>query len=104
MEREIGPFMSERRDMKGPGPGRKNKNRFKSGIAGKESEDANMQGMPIGEDDFRELRERDMFAENNDRENVFYASDLSENFENMIQKVLEVEKSDLILKFKNLDL
>ena len=51
-----------------------------------------------------ELRERDMFAENNDSENVFYASDLSENFENMIQKVLEVEKSDLILKFKNLDL
>ena len=40
----------------------------------------------------------------NDRENIFYASDLSENFVNMIQKVLEVEESDLILKFKNLDL
>ena len=39
-----------------------------------------------------------------DRENIFYASDLSENFVNMIQKVLETEKSDLILKFKNLDL
>ena len=36
--------------------------------------------------------------------NIFYASDLSENFVNMIQKVLETEKSDLILKFKNLDL
>lgn len=40
----------------------------------------------------------------NDRENVFYASDLSENFRNMIQKVLETEQSNLILKFKNLDL
>ena len=50
------------------------------------------------------LRENDMYAEQNDRENIFYASDLSENFENMIQKVLEIEKSNLILKFKNLDL
>lgn len=50
------------------------------------------------------LEAEDMLARNNDRENIFYASDLSENFVNMIQKVLEVEKSDLILKFKNLDL
>ena len=50
------------------------------------------------------LREKDMLAVNNDRENIFYASDLSENFVNMIQKILETEKSDLILKFKNLDL
>ena len=50
------------------------------------------------------LREKDMLAVNNDRENIFYASDLSENFTNMIQKVLETEKSNLILKFKNLDL
>ena len=50
------------------------------------------------------LREHDMYAAANDRENIFYASDLSENFVNMIQKVLEVEESDLILKFKNLDL
>ena len=50
------------------------------------------------------LEEKELFAEENDRENVFYASDLSENFVNMIQKVLETEKSDLILKFKNLDL
>lgn len=50
------------------------------------------------------LRENDMYAAENDRENIFYASDLSENFANMIQKVLEVEESDLILKFKNLDL
>ena len=45
-----------------------------------------------------------MYAAAYDRENIFYASDLSENFVNMIQKVLEVEESDLILKFKNLDL
>ena len=50
------------------------------------------------------LTEKDMLAANNDRENIFYASDLSENFVNMIQKVLETEESDLILKFKNLDL
>ena len=50
------------------------------------------------------LRGKDMLAVENDRENIFYASDLSENFVNMIQKVLETEKSDLILKFKNLDL
>lgn len=50
------------------------------------------------------LTEKDMLAAENDRENIFYASDLSENFVNMIQKVLETEKSDLILKFKNLDL
>lgn len=50
------------------------------------------------------LEERDIFAGPNDRENIFYASDLSENFVNMIQRILETEKSDLILKFKNLDL
>jgi len=50
------------------------------------------------------LREKDMLAAGNDRENIFYASDLSENFVNMIQKILEIESSELILKFKNLDL
>lgn len=50
------------------------------------------------------LREKDMLAAENDRENIFYASDLSENFVNMIQKILEIESSELILKFKNLDL
>ena len=50
------------------------------------------------------LEENDLFAAQNEGENIFYASDLSENFVNMIQKVLETEKSDLILKFKNLDL
>ena len=50
------------------------------------------------------LKEEKLFAASNDRENIFYASDLSENFVNMIQKVMETEQSDLILKFKNLDL
>ena len=50
------------------------------------------------------LEEGNMLAANNDRENIFYASDLSENFVNMIQNILDTEKSDLILKFKNLDL
>ncbi len=50
------------------------------------------------------LEKEDILAGENDRENVYYASDLSENFVNMIQKILETEKSDLIMKFKNLDL
>ena len=44
-----------------------------------------------------------MGAKNSDKDNVFYASDLSENFENIIQRILDIEKSDLNLKFKNLD-
>jgi glutamate racemase len=43
-------------------------------------------------------------GEDNENENVFYASDLSENFSNMIQKILETEESNLNLKFKNLEL
>ena len=51
------------------------------------------------------LAERDELAgRDNDRENIFYASDLSENFTNMIEKILETERSNLILKFKNLEL
>lgn len=51
------------------------------------------------------LENEDILAnELNDRENIFYASDLSENFTNMITKVMEVEESSLVLKFKNLDL
>ncbi len=53
--------MSERRDMKGSGPGRRKKDKFKSEIADKESGGATLEGMPIGEDDFRELRRRDLF-------------------------------------------
>lgn len=51
------------------------------------------------------LTERDILADSGqDRENIYFASDLSENFSNMIRKVLETEQSNLILKFKNLDL
>lgn len=50
------------------------------------------------------LKNEDLHAKTREGENVFYASDLSENFVNMIQKILETEKSDLVLKFKNLDL
>ena len=51
------------------------------------------------------LRERDALAgKDNERENVFYASDLSENFTAMIEKIMETERSNLILKFKNLEL
>lgn len=49
-------------------------------------------------------RKDGLATKDNDRENIFYASDLSENFSNMIQKILETEKSNLILKFKNLEL
>ena len=48
-----------------------------------------------------------MFAEkgNNDNmENIFYASDLSENFVNMIELILGKEKEELNIKFKNLDM
>jgi len=52
----------------------------------------------------RVLEAQNLLAANNDRENIFYASDLSENFVNMIQNILKTEKSSLTLKFKNLDL
>lgn len=51
-----------------------------------------------------ELEKRDMFAEDNDIESVFYASDLSENFVNMIKKILGKDEDELNIKFKNLDL
>ena len=47
-----------------------------------------------------------MFAnsENERRENFFYASDLSENFIDMIQLILKNEQEALNIRFKNLDL
>ncbi|HKM28269.1 MAG TPA: glutamate racemase [Anaerovoracaceae bacterium] len=51
-----------------------------------------------------ELEKNDMFAGDNDNENVFYASDLSENFTNMISKILKEDQENLNIKFKNLDL
>lgn len=50
------------------------------------------------------LGERDMFAGENDEENVFYASDLSVNFINMINMLLGSEQDELKIRFKNLDM
>ncbi|MDD6044020.1 MAG: glutamate racemase [Eubacteriaceae bacterium] len=51
-----------------------------------------------------ELAKRDMFAGPSDLENVFYASDLSENFVNMIQLILGKDEHELNINFKNLDI
>ena len=50
------------------------------------------------------LEERDMFAKDSDFQNVFYASDLSENFINMIDHIFEDENEEAKVKFKNFDL
>ncbi len=49
------------------------------------------------------LREKDMLAADSDFENIFYASDLSENFLNMIDSIFEEEKEAKV-KFLNFDL
>ena len=46
----------------------------------------------------------DMLADNSDFTNVFYASDLSENFINMIDHIFENEDEDKKVKFLNFDL
>lgn len=51
-----------------------------------------------------ELEKRDMYAGKREEENVFYASDLSENFVNMIQNILGRQKDELNIRFKNLDI
>ena len=51
-----------------------------------------------------ELEKHDMYAKAGKGENVFYASDLSENFVNMIQLILGKDQEDLNIRFKNLDL
>ncbi len=51
-----------------------------------------------------ELKKRDMFAEAMSGESVFYASDLSENYVNMIKMILGKEEEELDIKFKNLDI
>lgn len=48
------------------------------------------------------IAKNDMFAEDTEVENVFYASDLSENFLNMINRIFE--ETDITVKFKNLEL
>lgn len=48
------------------------------------------------------LEERDMLADKSDAENVFYASDLSENFTNMIDTIFDSPHAKVM--FKNLDI
>ena len=52
------------------------------------------------------LRERDMLAEGSDFTDVFYASDLSENFVNMIDHIFEEagDSEDRKVKFMNFDI
>ncbi|MDO4870230.1 MAG: glutamate racemase [Bacillota bacterium] len=50
------------------------------------------------------LRDHDMFAGGSDFKNVFYASDLSENFLNMIDHIFAEEADDAKVKFLNFDL
>lgn len=50
------------------------------------------------------LEKNDMFAEGSDFRNVFYASDLSENFINMIDHIFENESEEAKVKFLNFDL
>lgn len=50
------------------------------------------------------LEEKDAFAHNADFTNVFYASDLSENFINMIDHIFKDEDEDKKVKFLNFDL
>jgi len=48
------------------------------------------------------LNKNDMLAEENDGQNIFYASDLSENFIKMIDRIFE--DYNIQVKFKNLEL
>jgi glutamate racemase len=48
------------------------------------------------------LKEKNMLAEGSDARNTFYASDLSENFVNMIDRIFQ--GTDVNVKFKNLDM
>ncbi len=50
------------------------------------------------------LQEQNMEAEGSSFENIFYASDLSENFVNMIDSIFEGEDEDARVKFLNFDL
>ena len=50
------------------------------------------------------LSSKDMLAERNSEENVFYASDLSDNFINMISMLLGSKQEELNIRFKSLDM
>jgi len=51
---------------------------------------------------YKILEERDMLAENPTFENIFYASDLSENFVRMIDRIFK--NSDVKVEFKSFDI
>jgi len=51
-----------------------------------------------------ELEKRGMFAGPGGEDSVFYASDLSENFVNMIELILGKDQDELNIRFKNLDI
>ena len=51
-----------------------------------------------------ELEDRDMFAESLQGENIFYASDLSDNFVRMIELILGKDQKELNIHFQNLDI
>lgn len=63
----------------------------------------NPSSVVIGQID-RILTARDMHAEDSDFTNVFYASDLSENFLNMIDHIFADVEEDKKVKFMNFDL
>ena len=63
----------------------------------------NPSSVVIGQID-RILTARDMHAEDSDFTNVFYASDLSENFVNMIDHIFADVDEDKKVKFMNFDL
>ena len=50
------------------------------------------------------LKSGDALAEENDNESVFYASDLSDNFVNMISSLLGKDEEELRIKFKSMDM
>ena len=50
------------------------------------------------------LGEKDMLAGENDMESVYYASDLSDNFLNMITLLLGKEQEELNIRFKSMDM
>lgn len=51
-----------------------------------------------------ELKKRGMLAGEREHENVFYASDLSENYIRMIQRILGKDEDELNIRFKNLEI
>lgn len=51
-----------------------------------------------------ELEDKDILAGENNGENYFYASDLSDNFINMIERILGKDKETLNIQFEDLDI